>query len=142
MNVAIIGPEKFAKYPNLSLLKYRKNPVLATTAIGEYEEQYDKLKSILSTFEESITISKVYSLSREGFEQTVERWANENKRPVKRFKPNWKESGSRALYVKWVEMCAEADAALVIINGDPDAACKGVMYEIRKAGKPCKVISL
>jgi hypothetical protein len=142
MNVVITGTPSFAKYPNLALAKFRKNPVAATTAISKFEEQYEKLSSILSTFQESATIKKIYSLSREGLEQAVERWASEAKIGVKRFKPNWKESGSRALYEKWVEMCEDADAALVILDGPADAACKGVIYEMRKAGKPVRVIDL
>jgi hypothetical protein len=45
------------------------------------------------------------------------RWAMENKKPVRRFDPEWAKLGKQAGVIGYFEMCAFADAAIIVHDG-------------------------
>lgn len=141
MNVIITGYQGFAKYPNVRLKKYAKNPVAATGAIIKFEEEYAELCRYIAEFSETHSITKILSMSRDGLDQSVEKWALGNSKSVKRFKPNWLTDGSRAAYLKSLDMAAAADAGLFILKAE-DSTSSILIKELRRAGKPLRVLDL
>jgi len=90
-----------------------------------------------------VQVTKILSSSGDGLDQAVEFWAGRQKLSVKRFKPLWVKNGvkdRRAGIDKLLEMTAAAEGAIII--GDLDSRCRTILKEMKKAGKPCRVIQL
>lgn len=73
----------------------------------------DAIKS--STFEPLIT--EIFCTTDPGPSIFAFRWAMENKKPIRRFKPEWDKLGKMAGMVMNAEMCTYADALIVLTDG-------------------------
>lgn len=142
MDLIITGKPSLIKRPNLDLPKFSKNPILATSALIEYEENLQRLERTL-LLSIKVKLDTLLSSSGPGLDQAVELWAVGQKIKVKRFKPLWVKNGvknRRAGIDKLLEMTTAAGGAIII--GEPDSRCKRIIAEMRKAKKPWKVIQL
>jgi len=146
MKLIVSGSLGFSKYPNLHGKRMSANPVAATTALGRYEEEFERVKAeILSLQEKRGQILTVCTMGRDGIEESADKWALSTKVKVERFKPLWLKNGVRdnmAGYGKTLEMVNFADSGLFIFSGEPDTQCKITMNELDKARKPYRKVIL
>jgi hypothetical protein len=137
--VIITGKQSLVKRPNLNGKRFLKDPIRATTAIIEYEEKLQRLEATLL----SVQVTHLASSSGDGLDQAIEFWASGKGIKVKRFKPLWVKNGvkdRRAGFDKLLEMTTAAEGAIII--GTPDSRCNTILREMKKAGKPWKIIQL
>lgn len=136
MKLLVTGSSGFGGYPVLNKPKYQKNPILATTALAEYEKEYSAVCAML----DAIKPTEIITMGRDGVEEAAAKWALSQKVKTKSLKPNWM-TGNRAGYEKLCEAADYADAALILSDME-DKHSKITRVEMRKRQKSVKTISL
>lgn len=76
------------------------------------------------------TITEVVSGGAYGIDRLGERWAKENKIPIKVFLPDWTRFGKSAGYKRNVEMSNYGEALIIIIENNSKGSVH--MYNIAK----------
>lgn len=87
-----------------------KTIIAGTRSYNDYEE----VKQIMLAFDDT---TEVVSGCARGADTLGERWANENKIPVKRFPADWKTYGKRAGYIRNRQMGEYADNLIAFWDG-------------------------
>lgn len=64
-----------------------------------------------------ISVSEVVSGCARGADTLGERWAHDNNIPVRRFPADWDTHGSRAGYLRNIQMAEYADALVAVWDG-------------------------
>jgi SLOG family YspA-like protein len=80
-------------------------------------------------------ISEMVSGGSKGVDESVERIAEKDGIPFKRFLPDWNKYGKKAGPVRNREMAAYADALIAVWDGK-SRGTRHMIETIRKAGKP------
>lgn len=107
-----------------------KTVVAGSRTILDYEIVAKAIK------DSGFIITEVVSGGAVGPDSLGARWAWENKVPVKYFRPDWKQYGKQAGFLRNFEMAAYADAAIIIWDGRSG----GTQDMIRRAkGCQCKL---
>jgi hypothetical protein len=88
-----------------------KTIIAGSRTITDYE--LVKAAIIASQF----NITEVVSGTARGVDSLGERWAEENKIPIKQFKPDWNTLGKSAGYKRNAEMVEYANALVAIWDG-------------------------
>lgn len=129
MKVIIAGPRTFCKLPRRESKDYEAAKLL-------YDEEYSLLLGFISELngKYNVVIREVVSGAAEGADQAGERWAEDNRVPVKRFRANWVTHGKSAGIKRNLEMGLYADCAIVVIKDKSKGSTMMANY-MRKLGK-------
>lgn len=100
---------------------------------------YKKLKSVLDKFHKDNLIDLVVSGGARGADYFGERWAINNKIPIRIFKPEWDKYGKSAGYRRNVDIVTESDFVIAFWDGKS----KGTAHSIdiaKQQNKECLII--
>jgi hypothetical protein len=94
---------------------------------------------LLTAVEKSgFDITSVISGTASGADRLGERYAEENNITLIRRPADWKKHGKAAGHIRNAQMADEADAAIILWDGYSNGT-KGMIREMAKRNKPCKV---
>ena len=145
-NVIISGSQSYAKRPNLSLKKYRKNSIAATNALIEFDKEEAAVKVHIEEYLKEFPACSVITGGMDGVEYVAEFYALENKIKSLKFKPLWKNiSGAlnkRAGYDSILSMVSKAESALLIVSEKADSRTRMIIREMKRLNKPVRVVTL
>lgn len=91
-------------------------------------DNYDLVKHCIA--QSNFTITTVVSGTARGVDKLGERYAKENNIPIKQFYPNWDAYGKSAGYKRNALMAENADALIILIEGNSKGSTH--MYNIAK----------
>lgn len=89
---------------------------------------YETVKSVIESAPFVSQITEVFCGMAAGADIFGFRWATERKIPVKQFRPEWDKYGKVAGIIRNCEMCAYADAIIVVWDGRSTGSAHIIKY--------------